>query len=46
MSGDIAQKLEYLEHETTFYVGDKARAVIEDMKQRDSQRKQDRKAQE
>jgi predicted nucleic acid-binding protein len=38
--GDISQKLEHLQHQTNFYVGDKARVVIEDMKQRDLQRKQ------
>jgi predicted nucleic acid-binding protein len=47
---DISHKLEYLQHQTNFYVGDKARVVIEDMKQRDTQRKraqeQDRKTQE
>jgi predicted nucleic acid-binding protein len=37
---DVSQKLEHLEHQTNFYVGDKARAVIEDMKRRDLQRKQ------
>jgi predicted nucleic acid-binding protein len=37
---DLFQKLEHLECQTNFYVGDKARAVIEDMKQRDLQRKQ------
>ena len=39
---DLAQKLDHLEHRTPFYVGEKARAVIEDMKQRDLQRKQTR----
>ena len=37
---DLPDKLEYLEHRTRFYVGEKARAVIEAMKQRDLQRKQ------
>jgi predicted nucleic acid-binding protein len=37
---DIFRKLEYLEHHTTFYIGAKARVVIEDMKQRDLERKQ------
>ncbi len=39
---DLSGTLERLERETTFYVGEKARAVIEDMKQRDRQRKQAR----
>jgi predicted nucleic acid-binding protein len=38
--GDISQKLEHLEHETTFYIGVKVRVVIEDMKRRDLERKQ------
>jgi predicted nucleic acid-binding protein len=37
---DVSEKLEQLERQTNFYVGDKARAVIEAMKQRDLQRKQ------
>jgi hypothetical protein len=37
---DVSQKLEHLERQTNFYVGDKARAVIEAMKQRDLERKQ------
>ena len=36
---DISQKLEHLQHQTTFYMV-KARVVVEDMKQRDSRRKQ------
>jgi predicted nucleic acid-binding protein len=40
---DISQKLEHLQRQTNFYVGDRARVVIEDMKQRDLQRKQGRK---
>ena len=39
---DLGEKLEQLEHRTLFYVGEKARAVIEDMKLRDLQRKQTR----
>ena len=39
---DLPEKLERLARQTTFYVGEKARAVIEDMKQRDLQRKQSR----
>jgi predicted nucleic acid-binding protein len=39
---DLSQKLEHLERQTTFYVGDKVRVVIDDMKQRDMQRKQAR----
>lgn len=39
---DITQQLEQLQHHTNFYVGDKVRAVIEAMKQRDLQRKQAR----
>jgi hypothetical protein len=42
----ISQKLEHLRHQTNFYIGEKARVVIEDMKQRDLQRKQDRKTRE
>ena len=37
---DLPEKLELLEHRTRFYVGEKARAAIEAMKQRDLQRKQ------
>jgi predicted nucleic acid-binding protein len=36
---DLPTKLEHLEHRTLFYIGDKARVVIEGMKQRDLQRK-------
>jgi predicted nucleic acid-binding protein len=36
---DLSEKLEHLEHRTAFYVGETARAVIEDMKQRDLERK-------
>ena len=39
---DVSQKLDHLRHKTNFYFGDKVRAVIEDMKQRDLQRKQGR----
>jgi len=39
---DVSQKLEHLKRETNFYVGDKVRAVIENMKQRDLQRTQAR----
>jgi predicted nucleic acid-binding protein len=39
---DLTEKLEYLEHRTSFYVGDKAKAVIEGMKARDRQRQQSR----
>ncbi len=39
--GDLSETLGRLERETTFYVGEKARAVIEDMKRRDVQRKLD-----
>ncbi len=38
--GDISQMLEHLEHKTSFYIGEKVRVVIEDMKQRDLERKQ------
>jgi uncharacterized protein len=38
---DLPEKLEHLEHRTRFYVGEKARAVIEAMKERDLQRKQE-----
>lgn len=37
---DVSQKLEYLQRQTNLYVGDKARAVIEEIQQRDLQRKQ------
>jgi predicted nucleic acid-binding protein len=37
---DIGDRLEQLVYRTTFYVGEKARAVIEEMKRRDAQRKQ------
>jgi predicted nucleic acid-binding protein len=36
---DLSERLELLERQTTFYVGEKARLVIEDMKLRDLQRK-------
>ena len=36
---DLSERLEHLERETTFYVGEKARVVLEDMKLRDFQRK-------
>ena len=36
---DLSERLEHLEGRTSFYVGQKARAVIEDMKQRDRERK-------
>ena len=36
---DLCERLEHLVDRTPFYVGDKARAVIEDMKQRDRDRK-------
>jgi predicted nucleic acid-binding protein len=36
---DLPAKLEALEHETSFYVGEKARLVIDGMKQRDFERK-------
>jgi predicted nucleic acid-binding protein len=39
---DLAERLDSLEHRTTFYVGERARAVIEDMKQRDDERKRAR----
>jgi hypothetical protein len=35
----LAEKLEILEGRTSFYVGEKARAVIDGMKQRDNERK-------
>jgi len=37
---DLSQKLEYLEQETRFYVSKGCKRIIEDMKQRDLQRKQ------
>ena len=37
---DLPERLEILEHQTRFYIGEKARAAIEAMKQRDHQRKQ------
>ena len=37
---DLTEKLEHLEHRKSFYVGEKVQAVIEDMKQRELQRKQ------
>ena len=40
---DLAEKLDHLEHRTPFYVGERARAVIEAMKQRDRERKQSKK---
>jgi predicted nucleic acid-binding protein len=36
---DLCERLEHLVDRTPFYVGEKARAVIEDMKQRDPDRK-------
>jgi predicted nucleic acid-binding protein len=36
---DLCERLEHLVDRTPFYVGEKARAVIEDMKQRDRERK-------
>jgi predicted nucleic acid-binding protein len=36
---DLPERLEHLVGRTPFYVGEKARAVIEDMKQRDHERK-------
>ena len=39
---DLSERLEELEHRTTFYVGERARAVIEDMKRRDDERKRAR----
>ena len=35
---DLSERLDHLECQTSFYVGEKARAVIEDMKQRDVER--------
>jgi predicted nucleic acid-binding protein len=40
LMSDLTQRLEHLEHRTSFYVGDKAKAVIEGMKTRDRQRQQ------
>jgi predicted nucleic acid-binding protein len=37
---DLSERLEHLELRTTFYVGEKARAVIDGMKRRDLERKQ------
>jgi predicted nucleic acid-binding protein len=37
--GDLPERLDHLVDRTPFYVGEKARAVIEDMKQRDKKRK-------
>ncbi len=39
---DVSQKLEHLQTQTNFYVGDQVRAVIADMKQRDLHRTQAR----
>jgi hypothetical protein len=39
---DLTEKLEQLERRTPFYIGEKARAVIEDMKLRDMERKRTR----
>jgi predicted nucleic acid-binding protein len=39
---DVSQKLDHLQHKTNFYVGDKVRAVIGDIKQRDLHREQAR----
>jgi hypothetical protein len=39
---DASEKLDHLQHQTNFYVGDRVRAVIVDMKQRDLQRNQAR----
>jgi predicted nucleic acid-binding protein len=39
---DLSERLEDLEHRTTFYVGERARAAIEDMKRRDDERKRAR----
>jgi len=36
---DLPERLDHLVDRTPFYVGEKARAVIEDMKQRDKERK-------
>jgi predicted nucleic acid-binding protein len=36
---NLLEKLEYLEHRTSFYIGNKARLAIESMKQRDLERK-------
>lgn len=36
---DLSERLEHLMIDTTFYVGEKARAVIEDMKRRDNERR-------
>jgi hypothetical protein len=37
---DLPEKLEHLQHKTRFYIGARARVVIDDMKERDRQRKQ------
>ncbi len=37
--GNLSQKLEYLEHQTSFYIGERARVIIADMKERDLQRR-------
>ena len=36
---DLPERLEALEHQTRFYIGEKARQVVEGMKQRDKARK-------
>jgi hypothetical protein len=36
---DLTQRLEFLEARTSFYVGEKVRAVIDGMKKRDTERK-------
>jgi hypothetical protein len=36
---DLTERLEQLESQTSFYIGEKAKAVIDGMKQRDSERK-------
>jgi predicted nucleic acid-binding protein len=36
---DLAQKLDHLEQKTSFYVGKECKSVIQDMRQRDLQRK-------
>jgi predicted nucleic acid-binding protein len=40
--GDLSERLEHLVDRTPFYVGEKARAVIEDMKRRDHERQRAR----
>jgi predicted nucleic acid-binding protein len=37
--GDLSARLDHLKRRTSFYVGEKARAVIEGMKERDKKRK-------